>query len=343
MQGDLKRLSETWNPELSPLFAVGMPKRQALLFLLVLFLVAGNLWHCGGGPSGPGIPETQPPSNLTGRLLFTAFPDFGEGPFVYVMNADGSAETQIVSRGFNFWAGWSPNGSQIAVERRGLGFTSDGLYVMNPDGSGETLITQEACGQLDWSPDGSRFVCTQTSAGSSPLFIVNADGSDYRRITSEANLFIRPDWSPDGTMFAVAMVDFIDSQQATVDIVLLTLEGEVVANLTNSPGIEESNPAWSPDGRRIAFTRSTENGFNVFVMNADGSGQTQLTSGPGRVLDRFPTWAPDGTKIAFYRLLTSRTPSDAAIFIMNADGSQQGTVWKADRLGNRLAGSLDWR
>jgi Tol biopolymer transport system component len=117
----------------------------------------------------------------------------------------------------------------------------------------------------------------------------------------------------------------------------------VVANLTNSPGIEESNPAWSPDGRRIAFTRSTENGFNVFVMNADGSGQTQLTSGPGRVLDRFPTWAPDGTKIAFYRLLTSRTPSDAAIFIMNADGSQQGTVWKADRLGNRLAGSLDWR
>jgi len=333
----------THNRKLSPLFAVGMPKRQALLFLLVLFLVVGNLWHCerGGGPSGPSIPEGQPPANLTGRLLFTAFPEVGEGQFVYVMNADGSAETQIVSRGFNRWAGWSPDGSQIAVERRRLGLAGDGLYIMDADGSNKVLITKERCARLDWSADGSRFVCNLFAFGSSPLFIVNADGSDYHRITSEANRFIDPDWSPDGTMIAVAML-----QQGLFDfdIVLLTLEGEVVANLTNSPEAE-SEPAWSPDGRRIAFIRNTENGFNVFVMNADGSGQTQLTSGPGRlqVFDSFPTWAPDGTKIAFYRVLFARRGSDEAILIMNADGSQQGVVWGADRLGTRLAGSLDWR
>ena len=77
-----------------------------------------------------------------------------------------------------------------------------------------------------------------------------------------------------------------------------------------------SSPAWSPDGRRIAFTsdRDSENG-NVYVMNADGSGVEQLTD--NEYGDWVPTWSPDGRRIAY----VSRRDWDYEIYVMNADGT----------------------
>jgi len=81
--------------------------------------------------------------------------------------------------------------------------------------------------------------------------------------------------------------------------------------LTSSAG--DWNPAWSPDGSRIAFDRgtNTEMGPDIYVMNADGSGLQPLTSGPS--FDAHPTWSPDGGRIAFYR--------NGSIHVMNASGS----------------------
>lgn len=70
-------------------------------------------------------------------------------------------------------------------------------------------------------------------------------------------------------------------------------------------------PAWSPDGTKIAFASRRAGTFDVYVMNADGTATTKLTS--GKTADRHPTYSPDGNRIAFAR--------DADIYVMNADGT----------------------
>ena len=88
--------------------------------------------------------------------------------------------------------------------------------------------------------------------------------------------------------------------------------------------VRDSDPVWSPDGRRIAF----ESNWQVWVMNADGSGQRRLTRNGAR--NFAPAWSPDGRRIAFERRVGRGEPSvwGAAqrstfqVYVMNADGSE---------------------
>ncbi|MBI4420746.1 MAG: PD40 domain-containing protein, partial [Gemmatimonadetes bacterium] len=77
-------------------------------------------------------------------------------------------------------------------------------------------------------------------------------------------------------------------------------------------------PAWSPDGTKIAYTRSGTGGHpQIYVMNADGSNQTNLSNNAAN--DAKPTWSPGGTKVAFH----STRDGNTEIYVMNADGSSQ--------------------
>jgi len=71
-------------------------------------------------------------------------------------------------------------------------------------------------------------------------------------------------------------------------------------------------PAWSPDGTRIAFASRRAGTFDIYMMNADGSGTQRITS--TKENDGHPTWSPDGRRIAFAR-------NELDIYVMNADGS----------------------
>ena len=105
----------------------------------------------------------------------------------------------------------------------------------------------------------------------------------------------------------------------TVALLQVTAAGlDWAANLTNNPAIHTLQP-WSLDGMHIAFETDRDGDFEIYVMNADGSGQTNLTNNPA-ANDISPTWSPDGTQI-FFRSDRDGERFDYKPYVMNADGS----------------------
>src|SRR5206468_8952791 len=103
------------------------------------------------------------------------------------------------------------------------------------------------------------------------------------------------------------------------EIYAMNADGSGVTRLTTSPG-EDADPAWSPGGKKLAFTSDRGGNEDVYVMNADGTGVRQLTTSPGA--DSDPAWSPDGRRIAF----TSDRDGDQEIYVMNADGAGERDV-----------------
>ena len=82
-----------------------------------------------------------------------------------------------------------------------------------------------------------------------------------------------------------------------------------VRPLTRSPGLD-TRPAWSPDGRRIAFTSNRDGRYQIYVMNADGSGQRRVRDHPGR--DDYATWHPDGQQL----LVASKLAGKSDLYLL---------------------------
>ena len=87
---------------------------------------------------------------------------------------------------------------------------------------------------------------------------------------------------------------------------------------------KDGSPAWSPDGKRIAFYSERDGNAEIYVMNADGTAVTRLTNSTAD--EGYPSWSPDGKRIAFMRR-TGRTE----LFTMNADGSDQKPLLTVDK------------
>ena len=99
--------------------------------------------------------------------------------------------------------------------------------------------------------------------------------------------------------------------------------------------VDDAQPDWSPDGRRIAFSSAREGKTDVYVMDTDGGGVTNLTNNPAA--DQSPAWSPDGTMIAFE---SNRGPG-VGIYVMSAAGGNPHRLGDVRDQGGRPAWSPD--
>jgi TolB protein len=184
--------------------------------------------------------------------------------------------------------------------------TRDGdyaVYGMNADGSDQGRLTDEqgdtstpagTTFQIDpdFSADGARIAFASARSGSLDVYVMDADGSDTRRLTTTRGNQSQPSWSPDGSRIAY------QSDQDADHIYLMSADGTGAHRVTNDPA-PETEPAWSPDGRWIAYSRRLPGSEirELWLVRPDGSGRRRLTARAQSAYE--PAWSPDGRTIAF--------------------------------------------
>lgn len=232
--------------------------------------------------------------------------------------------------------------------------TRDGdyaLFGMGADGSRQRRLTHERGDpatpsglsfqvQPAWSPDGGRIAFASRRAGNFAIYVMLADGTGTRRLTSGKQDDMHPTWSPDGKRIA-----FVRGFDGKLEV--MNADGGGVHSLTNAEGAE-IDPTWSPDGGWIVYSgRAPGTSLReLWLVRPDGSQRHRLTS-----LNRVstsPGWSPDGKRIVFG---SQRNGARAAIFIIGVDGKglrpltgasgqeQIEPAWSPD--GKTIAFSLD--
>jgi Tol biopolymer transport system component len=215
------------------------------------------------------------------------------------------------------------------------GIERGGIFVMRPDGTGLRQLTTFQTLNYDFaphglnlpddhpafSPDGRQIVFTSNRADRQnwDIYVMNVNGTNLRRLTTEPGLDTEPVFSPDGSKIA-----FVSERAGNLDIWVMNADGSNPVRITDDP-LAEIEPAWSPDGNFIAFTKvQGHNEKDVFIMNADGSNVRQLTDTPGE--DHDPTFSPDGTQLVITSERDGTLPAGDTFKIRVSDGASLGNL-----------------
>ena len=286
-------------------------------------------------------------------IVFVSWRD-GNGE-VYAMDADGSGPRNLTQHpAKDVRPAWSPNGRRIAFVSRRDGNAE--VYVMNADGSGKRNLTRDRASDDDyptWSPRRAEAriparpcaqphgaaVCHERRRQRAAQADAQPDGDvSAGLVTGRADDLLRalprqhrreriadaPVHNVDPRLVARRAADRLHALQgpdgaSPLDIYVMNADGSGTRRLTHNAGYN-AEPAWSPDGRKIAFRGTRDGNREIYVMNADGSNQRNLTRNPAK--DVRPSWSPDGRRIAFVSDRDGRLEAH----VMNADGSGQRSL-----------------
>jgi TolB protein len=296
--------------------------------------------HMAPPTSAPAANTYTIDSVVKGQIVFYAW--VGGHNQIFIERADGSDVRQLVKSEFDDLSpALSPDGRKVVFTR----WTPEptGIYVVNVDGTDLHQLNAAGCVKPcvnleveghPWSPDGTQIVYDRAVADASGQccvevgwWVMNADGSGAHPVwyltpaTEDHNV----DWSPDGKRFVFMRRDNTMSPVHTAIFTRAT-DGSDVQQLT-SWELDANDPAWSPDGKLIAFCTICDYGvgdLNIYSIHPNGTGLTQLTSnlnadGSGSMATFHPSWSPNGKQIVFSHYPSTNGTSD--LFVMNRDGS----------------------
>ena len=229
---------------------------------------------------------------------------FSRAGDVYTIRADGTGVRPLLRRAYA--PAWSPDGSRLAFVSHRSG--DEELYVANADGSGVRRLTRSPGPDLSpaWSSDGRSLAWSRKGE----IWRMSASGANQRRIVRKTKAWhehYSPTWHGRTIVYSSTRAGFFNPELYAVPAQRLTFT-------KGSDGVlgDDGMPDFSPNGRRIVFTSNRDRNGEVYVMNANGSGQRRLTRRAGD--DFLPRFSPDGAQIAFVGL-------PGTIYVMQADGT----------------------
>jgi Tol biopolymer transport system component len=251
-----------------------------------------------------------------GKIAFVSTHDGGSA--VWTVDPDGRDPRQLTPRFASaYGVSFSGDGRRIAFRACSRHSSWCGIYVMSAEGRQLRRVahTSREGSEPGFSPDGRSIVF---AAGryleDQRIYTIRPDGTEKRALAPGGS----PTFSPDGRRIAFVRLapDPKGTHFANSDLHVMDRDGGRVRRLTSNPA-SERDPAFSPDGRRIAFTAGGYSGFDaVYDMDAGGGAPRLLTN--DRHLSYGPAFSPDGRLLVF--------SSADEVRVMNADGTRQRRI-----------------
>jgi Tol biopolymer transport system component len=352
---------------MTPPVAHRSPVSRTAARLAGLPLVGLLLTGCDSGSTEPEPPAPEP-------IAFVAWDGPASTERVYLVDADGTKLRALplgrLNRGLAGVA-WAPDRRRLALAGAGVLYVLDTASTSLPSplplGAGLDAAAGEIVSDAmpAWSPDGTRLAFTRrrteyrTENASDPaprewttqICVARADGSGVTCLAGLPGRAGSPAWSPDGRRLAFAAGDAsVPTARSRLDcptvLYVADADGANARAVTALPAeircgtlyVGDTGPAWSPDGRHLAFVSDRQRGSyqfgfgHIHVVGADGSGFRRLTQTPSGLAtanDRLPSWSPDGTRIAYaHEAHTTSGSIDPApgLHVMNADGSGSARI-----------------